>query len=158
MARPAVALLNKNNSTSDAVQVEVNLQEQFSDRLHFRKQMLLKYPTFKHLLANMISATSRRGYASRGKCAGDIRCRCFYSKCITSKCFTLKMRLKVTKSNNHNGPVRWQMSTSITVLLEHFSLALHFWRYSHLKTLGLENVGQGHDAQHSQWCHSIANS
>ena len=40
------------------------------------------------------------------------------------KCLTLKMKFKVTDYTNRNDPVTWQISTSIKVLLEHFSQAL----------------------------------
>ena len=46
-----------------------------------------------------------------------------YSKRIIKKYLTLKMKVKVTEYNIHNGPIRWQMSTSIKSN-EHFSLAL----------------------------------
>ena len=34
------------------------------------------------------------------------------------------MKVKVTEYNIRNGPLRWQISTSIKVIIEHFSLAL----------------------------------
>ena len=43
----------------------------------------------------------------------------FYSSC-TRKCWTLKMKIKVMEYSNRNGPIRWQISTSIKVKLEHF--------------------------------------
>ena len=48
----------------------------------------------------------------------------FYSKCILRKLLTLKMKVKIMKYTIRNGPIRWQISTSIKVILEHFLLAL----------------------------------
>ena len=48
-----------------------------------------------------------------------------------------------------NGPSRQQISTSIKVNFEHFSLAV-FSIYSRFKMRDFEYVGQGHDVQHSQ--------
>ena len=50
-------------------------------------------------------------------------CTFFNSQCITRKCLTLKMKVKVTEYNIRNGSIRWQISFSIKVILEHFSLA-----------------------------------
>ena len=47
-----------------------------------------------------------------------------YRKCITRKCLILKMNVKVMECTSCSGPIRWQISTSIKVILEHFSLAL----------------------------------
>ena len=57
------------------------------------------------------------------------------------------------KYTNRNGPIQWQISTSIKVILEHFSLAFIVF-----KILDLEDVGQGHDVQYSMWRHSMANT
>ena len=55
-------------------------------------------------------------------------------------------------------PIRWQISTSINVILEHFSLAfIHFFNIHILKNGDLENVRKYHDLQHSLWRHSMAN-
>ena len=64
--------------------------------------------------------------ANRGKSAGDIRCLCkfLYNKCIT--------RTRLTGSGsiyiNRNGAIRWQISTSIEVVLEHFSLTFTIFK------------------------------
>ena len=42
--------------------------------------------------------------------------------------------------------------------LRNYYLLSPFSRYSHLKIGDLENVCQGHDLQHSQWRHSMANT
>ena len=39
--------------------------------------------------------------------------------------------------------------------LQPFARYVDISRYSHLKMCDLENLGQGHDVQHSQWRHSI---
>ena len=65
------------------------------------------------------------GRASRGKYAGDIRCLpIFYNKRITRKCLTLKTKVMVVEYNIRNGPIRWQISTSMKVIVEHYLLAL----------------------------------
>ena len=61
--------------------------------------------------------------AMRDKPTRDVRCLRIF-KCITRKYLTLQMKVKVTQYNIHNDPIRWQISTSIKVILEHFSLAL----------------------------------
>ena len=43
---------------------------------------------------------------------------------MTRKLLTLKMKVKVMKYTNSNGSIRWQISTSIKVIIEKFSLAL----------------------------------
>ena len=48
----------------------------------------------------------------------------FYSKCIANKFLTLKIKIKVTEYTICNGPIRWQISTSMKAILEHLSLAL----------------------------------
>ena len=47
----------------------------------------------------------------------------FYSNCIIKNFFTLKMKIKVTVYTSRNEPIRWQIWSSIKVILEHFSLA-----------------------------------
>ena len=54
--------------------------------------------------------------------------------------------------NIRSGTFRCQISTSIKDILEHIS------RYRHFKIRDLENVGQGHDVQHSQWRCSTENT
>ena len=83
-------------------------------------------------------------------------CAFLCSQCITRKSFLiLKMKVNVTEYNIHNGPIRLQMSTGKKVTKEHFSLSRHF---RDLKIRDLENTGQGHDVQQSQWRHSMANT
>ena len=53
----------------------------------------------------------------------------------------VKVKVKVTEYNIRNDPIRWQISTSTEVILDHFT------RYSRFKIRVLENVGQGHDVQ-----------
>ena len=55
------------------------------------------------------------------------------------------MKVKVTEYNICNGPIRWQISISKKIILEHFSL---FSRYSYFKIRDHLNVGQIHDVQH----------
>ena len=69
----------------------------------------------------------------------------------------MKNEVKAAEYSIRNGSILWQIQTSIIVIPEHFWLALTVCRYSHFKFRDLENVGQGHDGQHSQWHHSIAN-
>ena len=59
-------------------------------------------------------------------------------------------------------------SNEATANVVHRDIDIHFQgqesyihniiRYSLLKILDLENVGQYHDVQHSQWLHSTANT
>ena len=51
-------------------------------------------------------------------------CAIFYCKCISRKCLTLKILVKVMEYNIGNGSIWWQISTSIKVILEQFSLTL----------------------------------
>ena len=60
------------------------------------------------------------------------------------------MKIKVTEYDIHNCPILEQMSTSIKVILEHFSIALTVSRYLHFKIRGVKKVAQGRDVQHSQ--------
>ena len=105
-------------------------------------------------------ATPRRGPCeSRQFCRGyPMPEQIFYKKCITRKCLTLKMKVNVTEYSDRNGFIRWQISTSIKVTLEHFSLALTVFQYSHLKFRDVENVGQCHDAHHLQWRRTMSNT
>ena len=57
-----------------------------------------------------------------------------------------------------NGSNRWQISTSVKVVHEHFSLALAVLEIFNVKIREINNVGQGHDVQHSQWRDSMANT
>ena len=82
----------------------------------------------------------------------------FYSKCIIRKCLTFKIKVKITEYNIHNSPIRWQISTSVEVILEIFRQLSPFSKYLHFKNRDLENVGQGHDVQNSRLCHSMANT
>ena len=63
--------------------------------------------------------------------------------------------------NIRNCFIRWLMSNSIKDVLDHFSLALIVFRISYnyiiTRKFDLNNIDQGHDAQHSQWCHSMVN-
>ena len=59
--------------------------------------------------------------------------------------------------------IRWQISFSIKVIFEYFSLALTIFQIFTFKIRELENVGQNHDIQHSQLqihdflCHGNSN-
>ena len=66
------------------------------------------------------------------------------------------MFVKVTEYNIRNDPVRWQISTSIKITSEQFSLALTVFQIFTFQIRDLENVGQSHNVQHSQWNHSMA--
>ena len=79
--------------------------------------------------------------------------------------FTIKMKDKIKEYNIRNCAVRLQiskhingkykkLSTSVSTL---FSQALTVWVLLTSPIFGIENVGQSHAVQHSQWCHSIAN-
>ena len=63
--------------------------------------------------------------------------------------FTFKMKIRITEYYIRKGPIRWQILTSIKVIPEHFSLALTGFEISRFKIRDIENVGQGHDIQHS---------
>ena len=63
------------------------------------------------------------------------------------KSLTLKIKVKIMKYNIRMVH-RWQISTSIKVVLKHFSLTAPFSRCSHFKLYDLENIEQGHDVQH----------
>ena len=53
-----------------------------------------------------------------------------------------------------NDPVRWQISTCINFILEHFSLDLSVFEILKFAIFELEKVGQGHEVQHWQ-CHTL---
>ena len=59
------------------------------------------------------------------------------------------MKVKVSDYTNRSGPIRWLISTSIKVMLEHFSLALTVFQIFTFKYRDLENVGQS-------WCTTFA--
>ena len=76
------------------------------------------------------------------------------------KLLTLQIQVKVTWHKNGTYAIRQRISTSTKAVLEHFSLAFTDSRYYilyFLKCCDLENIGQGHDVQHSQWRHSMTN-
>ena len=73
------------------------------------------------------------------------------------KSLTLKIYVKVIEYNTCNGPIRWQISTTLKVRPGHFSLALSIFEIITFQIRYLENIGQGHDIQHLQLCHSMAN-
>ena len=74
-------------------------------------------------------------------------------KIANSKSLTLKIYGKVTENNIRNGQVRWQISTCINLIIEHFSLALAVIEILIFEIFDLEKVGQVHGVQHWQ-CHS----
>ena len=78
-----------------------------------------------------------------------------YRKCTTRKCLTLLMKVKVTRYNINNGAVRWRISESVKVIRRIFVPALTVSEILRFQIFALDNLG--HRAQHSQWCHSIAN-
>ena len=57
--------------------------------------------------------------------------------------------VNVMEYNNCNGPIRWRISTSIKVIIEHFSIVLTVLQILAIQILWLENVGQNHDVRHS---------
>ena len=70
----------------------------------------------------------------------------------------------IGQSHEYNipiGAIQWLISTSIKVVVEHLSLALavFYILYNMIfrNFVTLNNIGQGHDLQHSQWRHSMAN-
>ena len=98
-------------------------------------------------------ATPRRGpHQSRQY----IRCprKFFCNECITRKMFCLVNRGR--EYTDRNGSISWKISISIKLRLEQFSLLSSVSRYSHFKFRDLENVGQSHDVQRSQWRHATA--
>ena len=61
--------------------------------------------------------------------------------------------------NIRNDATRWPISTSMKVVLEHFSLAFTFFKILNIyckKFCDHENICQYHDVRHSQWRHSVA--
>ena len=101
-----------------------------------------------HFMANINLCISHMTYfCDSSFCVRDIN---------ISNLWPWKLRSRVQHSQ---WPIRWQISTSRKVILEQFSLALTIFsrKNSHFKIHDLENVGQGHDVQHSQWSHSMAN-
>ena len=84
-----------------------------------------------HLLVTFIQLVEQ-GQLHGGPCetrqiCQGIRClhNFFNSKSITRKCLSLKMKVKITEYCNHNGPIRWRISTSIKVILEHVFVSYH---------------------------------
>ena len=65
------------------------------------------------------------------------------------KMFDLENKGQRNGVTSRNGSIRCQISTSIKVILEHFSLALAMFKV--FKLGDLENVNQLHDVQHMQW-------
>ena len=59
--------------------------------------------------------------------------------------------------NTRYGVILFPVSTSIKVVLEHFSLALTVKLYDLEKFYDLENIGQYHNVHHSNLCHWYAN-
>ena len=51
------------------------------------------------------------------------------------KCLTLKMKVKVTEYNIHNGVIRWQISTSIKVIRRIFAISLTNFRDTNVSNL-----------------------
>ena len=68
------------------------------------------------------------------------------------------MKIEVTEYNIRNGSIRWQISTSVKVTLEHFSPALVVFKIFIFKIRDLLNIGKGHGVQRSQWHHSMADT
>ena len=65
-------------------------------------------------------------------------------------------------NNICNGAIRWLISTSIKIVLEHFLLTRMVFQILNIihfqKLYDPENIAKGHDAQHSHWHHSMANT
>ena len=53
--------------------------------------------------------------------------------------------------------IRWRIRTSTTVVKRIFTPILTVSEILRLETFDLENLGQGHGEQHSQWSHSTMN-
>ena len=66
------------------------------------------------------------------------------------------MKVKVTEQIIRSGVIRWQISTSVKVSTL-FTLSLTISEILRFEMFDLENVGQGHLVQHSQWNHLVAN-
>ena len=64
---------------------------------------------------------------------------------------------KVRELNIYNGAIRWRISTSVKVIRCIFVIALTVSEILMFQMSDLENLGQDHGVQQSQWSHSIAN-
>ena len=67
--------------------------------------------------------------------------------CIFQPCQKSHLQIWSWKFRSRSRSTTFTISISIEVVREHFSL---FSWYSHFKIHDIENVGQGHDVQHSQ--------
>ena len=76
--------------------------------------------------------------------------------CFNCQNTHLKSLVKIIEYNILNGSIRWQISISIKVVLEHFSLTLTVFEIFTFQNFDLENLGHGHDVQQLQWRHSMA--
>ena len=70
-------------------------------------------------------------------------CAFFIAQCVT-KCLTLKMNVKAIQYE-----FQWQIMLTSVKVMTHFSLALTVSKMLTFKKVLLENVGQGHNVQHS---------
>ena len=72
---------------------------------------------------------------------------------------TLKIQVKVTMYIIRNGAIEWLVSTSLKVVLKHFSLALTVFQILNImisRNFDLKHIGQRHDIQHTPWRYSMA--
>ena len=96
------------------------------------------------------TAITRRGHTNQGKSAVDIRClhNFFHSKYITRKCLTLKIKVKIIKYIT--GPIRWQISNAIKVIVEHFLLDLTIFQIFTFK------ISRPWKCRSNPWCTTFA--
>ena len=82
---------------------------------------------------------------------------------LSRNCVTLKILIKFKIYNIRNGAIRWPISTSRVVILEHFSLSLTVFQidieYDMISRwfCDLKNISLGHGVQHAQWCLLLPN-
>ena len=96
-------------------------------------------------------ATPQQGRASRDKFVGTSTAYAFFYKIhnkITRKLFTLKMKVKVTQYNIHNDATPWRMSTAVKIISCIYTTGLTVFEILMFRIYDLENLSQGHRAQH----------
>ena len=71
--------------------------------------------------------------------------------------FDLKIECNVMKYNIHNGAIRWRISTLAQFIWCIFVITLIVFKILTLHICDIENFGQGHSVQRSQWSSSITN-
>ena len=88
-------------------EIVIHLKSKFDMRVALRENECVGSPKLTPLNRIWNKSNSTAGRACRGKSAGRSAVfAVFYNKCIKRKCFTLKMKVKVTEYNIHNGANR----------------------------------------------------